>query len=81
MIARKMESVMSLVQYIENNLSEKITAEDLTKEAFVSKSQLYRDFFSIVGYPVIEYIRKRRLSNALALLKVTDGSFSLADIA
>jgi DNA gyrase inhibitor GyrI len=41
--------------------------------------QLYRDFYTYTGHSVKEYIRKRRLSNALSMIKSSD--MTLADIA
>lgn len=69
----------SIIGYIETHLSEDINTETLAKAGFVSRAKLYRDFYNIVGHSVKEYIRKRRLSNALALVKKSD--LSLADIA
>ncbi|MCH5274174.1 MAG: helix-turn-helix transcriptional regulator [Lachnospiraceae bacterium] len=68
-----------LIEYVETHLSEDISAETLAKAGFVSRAKLYRDFYNIVGHSIKEYIRKRRLSNALALVKRSD--FTLADIA
>lgn len=64
---------------IEENISEKIRIEQISSECFVSARQLYRDFYSYTGHSVHEYIRKRRLSKALSLLKYS--SMSLARIA
>lgn len=69
----------SVIEYIEAHLSEDIDTETLAKAGFVSRAKLYRDFYNIVGHSVKEYIRKRRLSNALALVKRSE--LSLADIA
>lgn len=69
----------SIIEYIEAHLSEDIDTETLAKAGFVSRAKLYRDFYNIVGHSVKEYIRKRRLSNALALVKKSE--LSLADIA
>ncbi len=69
----------ALIEYVEAHLSEDINAETLAKAGFVSRAKLYRDFYNIVGHSIKEYIRKRRLSNALALVKRSE--LPLADIA
>lgn len=69
----------ALIEYVEAHLAEDINAETLAKAGFVSRAKLYRDFYNIVGHSIKEYIRKRRLSNALALVKKSE--LSLADIA
>ncbi len=65
----KSEYMSSLIRYIENNLISDLDIERLTNAGYVSHTQLYRDFYSLTGHPVKEYIRRRRLSNALALLR------------
>lgn len=77
-----MESKLYLkkaITKIEQNLSEKIKIEHLSSECFVSPRQLYRDFYSYTGHSIHEYIRKRRMSKALSLLK--HSSMGIADIA
>lgn len=68
-----------LIRHIEENLPFALDAGLLSRAVAVSHAQLYRDFYNMTGHSVKEYIRKRRLSNALALVKASD--FSLADIA
>lgn len=67
------------IQYIEANWNKKISPEHISNLSFVSLMQLYRDFYAYTGHSVKEYIRKRRLSNALAMVKFSD--MSLTDIA
>ena len=76
---QKSEYMHSLLQHIENNLSDDIDTELLSSVGYVSSPKLYRDFYTITGHSVKEYIRKRRLSNALALIKTSD--MELTDIA
>jgi len=68
-----------LVRHIEDNLPSELDAGLLSRAGYVSHAQLYRDFYNLTGHSVKEYIRKRRLSNALALIKASE--FPLADIA
>lgn len=60
------------IEYIERNLNKKIELEDLAEKAFLSKYHFHRVFHAIVGEPVGEYIRKRRLSEAASELVNTD---------
>lgn len=56
--------IQKSIDYIEDNLKEKITIEDLARISFFSVFHFHRIFHAVVGDPVMEYIRKRRLSNA-----------------
>ena len=69
----------ALIEYVEAHLAEDINVETLAKAGFVSRAKLYRDFYNVVGHSIKEYIRKRRLSNALVLVKKSE--LPLADIA
>lgn len=69
----------AVIADIEGHLFEKQTVEDIARRYFISPMQLNRHFYSATGYSVNEYIRKRRLSDALAQIKAS--AFSLADIA
>jgi len=71
--------IQALVRHIEDNLANDLDTGQLSAAGFVSRAQLYRDFYSATGHSVKEYIRKRRLSNALALIKMS--GVPLADIA
>lgn len=75
----KEEQMHTLLTYIENNIALDMETEILTKLGLVSHTQLYRDFYAYTGHSVREYIRRRRLSNALNLIKTSD--LTLADIA
>ena len=74
----KNEYLLSLFRYIENNISADLNTTLLSNIGYVSRDKLYRDFYNISGHSVKAYIRKRRLSNALALIKTSD--MGLADI-
>ena len=69
----------NLFHYIENNMSADLDTELLSSVGYASHAKLYRDFYNVTGHSVKEYIRKRRLSNALALIKSSD--MGLTDIA
>lgn len=76
---KKAGYINNIFQYIENNMPDELDAALLTNIGYVSCDKLYRDFYSITGHSVKEYIRKRRLSNALALIKTSN--MGLTDIA
>ncbi|WNS41958.1 helix-turn-helix domain-containing protein [Paenibacillus sp. MMS20-IR301] len=60
------------IAIIEERLGEDVSVEQIAGECYVSPRQLYRDFYSLTGHPVYEYIRRRRLSKALHLIKYSD---------
>lgn len=53
------------INYIESNLKSNIELEQIAKVAGYSIPHFYRVFSAIVGCPVKEYVRKRKLSNAM----------------
>jgi len=72
-------SLEPLFATLEHNIAENLSVEHLAGAAPLSRSQLYRDFYSVTGHTVSEYIRRRRLSNALTLIKTSQ--LPLVDIA
>ena len=68
-----------LLAELEQNIAEDLSVERLAEAGLLSRSQLYRDFYSLTGHTMSDYIRRRRLSNALALIKTSQ--LSLTDIA
>lgn len=50
--------------YMEENLSENITAEDVAKACYCSPSSLQKLFRRLAHYSVKEYLIKRRLTRA-----------------
>lgn len=47
-----------ILNYIENNLKEDFTLEDLSQKYHYSIRQLYYDFHNIMGMPIMAYVRK-----------------------
>lgn len=68
-----------ITDFIESNINEELNLEEVARAGAVSLMQLYRDFYVHTGHSIKEYIRKRRLSNACAMIKHTD--ISLVEIA
>jgi len=58
-----------LFHYIENNLSADLDTGLLASVGYTSHAKLFRDFYNLTGHSVKEYVRKRRLLNALALIR------------
>lgn len=68
--------IQKSIEYIEENLKEKLKLDSLAKKAFFSEFHYHRLFHSIVGEPVMEYIRKRRLTEAAKELVNSEKSIS-----
>lgn len=58
------ESIGEAIAYIEENLTESITIEDIAKQACISPFYFQKGFSMLCGFTVGEYIKKRRLSLA-----------------
>lgn len=58
-------NLQKAIDYIENNLKNNVNLEEISKAAGYSIPHLYRVFTAIVGCSVKEYVRKRKLSNAM----------------
>ena len=70
--SRKLKRLYSLLEYISNNYSEKITTKDLANYCFISEEHLCRFFKKTVGKTVSEYINQYRVEKAAVLLSNTD---------
>ena len=53
------------IDYIEDNLKAEITAKELSDMAGFSLFHYYRLFQGAIGMPVMQYITRRKLLNAL----------------
>ncbi|MCL2363392.1 MAG: AraC family transcriptional regulator [Defluviitaleaceae bacterium] len=73
------ESIQKVVDYIEDNLQENNTPEELSKVAMLSPFYFQRLFTRLVKRPVNEYIKMRRLAKACEVLG--DKSRRILDIA
>lgn len=56
--------VQESLKYIEENLTNSISLDTLAKQAYFSTYYFHRLFQSIVGEPVMEYVRRKRLLHA-----------------
>jgi len=68
-----------LLAELEQNIADDFSMERLAEAGQLSRTQLYREFYNVTGHTMGEYIRRRRLSNALALIKTS--RLPLTDIA
>ncbi len=69
--AGRIERVGALIRRIEGDLSAELDTALISRLGYVSRAQLYRDFYSATGHSVKEYVRKRRLSAALFLIRAS----------
>ncbi len=66
----------SAISYINSNLNEKISVDEIAKACHISKYYFCRRFKQIMGLTVMEYILNTRLANAKVLLSSTDMTIS-----
>ena len=73
------ESIKVAIDYIEDNLTNDITINDISKKCYISPYYFQKGFAMLCGYSVSEYIRNRRLS--LAGLELLNTDNKIIDIA
>ena len=73
------ERVQKSINLIEENINNPIVLDELATIADMSLTNYYRMFYSLVGYTVKDYIRRRRFSNVSKLL--IDTEMRIIDIA
>ncbi|MGE7624725.1 helix-turn-helix domain-containing protein [Viridibacillus sp. NPDC096237] len=71
--------IKKIIIYVEENLHELLTLENIAQQSNFSKYHFHRIFKTLVGMTVTEYIRMRRLANASVALLYT--SERILDIA
>ena len=67
-----LSAIRAAIDYIENHLTDNITAQDVAEQVFVSPFFLQRGFSLMTNYGVGEYLRNRRLYQAALDLQKTD---------
>lgn len=60
------ECIQKSIEYIEENIKNNITVGELAYQAGFSPYHYYRVFHAYMGMPVMEYVRKRRFTYAIA---------------
>ncbi len=73
------DNIQNAVYYINENLSEPLSVQSISKNAGISKSALYRGFHAHFGCTVSRYISRARIEKAIALL--ADNNLSIEEIA
>ena len=66
---KNLEYILKTIDYIEENLTEKIDYVELARIAHLSAYEFRRIFSFVIGYAPAEYIRKRRLSKSAMEIK------------
>lgn len=73
------DAVQRAIEYIEENITENITADDVAKQVHISSFYFQKGFSMLCGCSAAEYIRNRRLALAGGELASTD--MKIIDIA
>lgn len=66
------ECIIDAINYIEDNLTEELTIEDIAHKVLISPFYFQKGFNMLCGFTVGDYIKKRRLSLAGSELVSTD---------
>ncbi|AEG62066.1 helix-turn-helix transcriptional regulator [Desulforamulus ruminis] len=64
--------IQNSIDYIEKNLCENIKLSEIARQSHFSQFHFHRLFHKTVGTSVMDYVRKRRLSEAAMELAETD---------
>jgi Ser/Thr protein kinase RdoA (MazF antagonist)/AraC-like DNA-binding protein len=67
-----LDIIQDSIDYIEKNLKSELSASELAENAGFSLFHYYRLFQSVVGMPVMQYILRRKLYNAI--YEISNGS-------
>jgi len=73
------DGISEAINYIEDNLTDDLTMDEIAKRAFVSPFYFQKGFAMLCGFTVGEYIRQRRL--ALAGSELVSSDARIIDIA
>lgn len=73
------ESISRAIEYIENNLTNDITIDDVANHSYISSFYFQKGFSMLCGYSISEYIKNRRLS--LAGNEILNTDTKIIDIA
>lgn len=70
----KLESIMAVIDYIENNLNKKLDLSSIANAVGYSKYHLHRIFTNMVGLSIHNYVQRRQLTEAAKLLVFSNKS-------
>ena len=68
--------IIYAMEYINKNLSNKLTVSSIATQLFISSTTLKRYFTKIVGIPPMQYVTKQRIEQSKKLLQKTDKSIT-----
>ena len=74
-----LKGMNNVVEYIEGNLTQPIDCESMARSVGYSVHEFLRIFSFMAGMSVSEYVRRRRLSQAV--FDIQNGSEKIIDIA
>lgn len=66
------KALQQAIDFIEENLCERLEPEFIAEAAYMSVPNLYRVFYALTGHPLMDYIRKRRINRAAISLRHSD---------
>ena len=66
------EQIQNAVDYIEKNLFERQSSDEIANSVFMSSRSFYNYFWIITGYTYKEYVIKRRLTEAAKILSTSN---------
>lgn len=70
---KRIDKVMKVIGFIEDNLTEKLELDEIAEEVHYSKYHLHRVFSDTVGLTIHDYIKRRQLTEAAKLLVFQTG--------
>ncbi|MGD8190920.1 AraC family transcriptional regulator [Brevibacillus ginsengisoli] len=73
------QQIQRVIDYVEEQLMEELSLRDLAKVAGFSDYHFHKVFVAIMGTPVMDYVRKRRLANAA--YQLSHSNIRILDIA
>lgn len=66
------ERVLNVITYIESNLVESLSVDDIAGTFYVNPKYLMRTFKKCTGFTIVQYVNFKRISNSLDSLINTD---------
>jgi AraC family transcriptional regulator len=63
------EQIQKAVDFIEKNLFTRLRSGQVARSVYMSSRSFYNYFWAVTGYSFKEYVRKRRLTEAMKILK------------
>ena len=73
-MVNKVENIITVINYIEDNLTEKLNLSSIAMGVGYSKYHLHRMFVETVGLSIHDYVQRRQLTESAKLLVFSDKS-------